>query len=141
MLRRVRGDDLTTAELHAVLRLRAEVFVVEQDCAYLDPDGHDLEPSTAHLWLEGAGGQVASYLRVLPEPGGGARIGRVVTAPGHRGHGLAGRLLDAALDGTERPVLLHAQSHLAGMYERHGFVIDGDPFLDDGIPHTPMRLA
>jgi len=141
VLRRVRGHDLTAAELYAVLRLRAEVFVVEQDCSYLDPDGHDLAPSTTHLWLEGDGGEMTSYLRVLPAPGGGARIGRVVTPAQHRGQGLAGQLLDAALDGAERPVVLDAQSHLVAMYERHGFSVDGDEFLDDGIPHRPMRLA
>jgi ElaA protein len=84
---------------------------------------------------------VTSYLRVLPVEGGGRRIGRVVTPPQHRGHGLAGQLLDAALEEAERPVLLDAQSHLVAMYERHGFAVDGDDFLDDGIPHTPMRLA
>jgi ElaA protein len=141
VLRRVGGDDLTAAQLYAVLRLRAQVFVVEQDCPYLDPDGHDLDPSTTHLWFEDDAGEVTSYLRVLPAPGGGHRIGRVVTPPSHRGHGLAGQLLGVALEQAGRPVVLDAQAHLVGMYERHGFVVDGDEFLDDGIPHRPMRLA
>lgn len=140
-LRCAAGHQLSAAHLYAVLRLRAEVFVVEQDCAYLDPDGLDREPSTTHLWLETESGDIASYLRVLAEPSGGHRIGRVVTAVQHRGLGLAGDLLDVALRRTDRPVVLDAQSHLAGLYERHGFAVDGDEFLDDGIPHTPMRLA
>lgn len=141
MLRRLPGDELTVAQLYAVLSLRSEVFVVEQECQYLDPDGRDLDPSTTHLWFEGDLGELTSYLRVLTEPGGGHRIGRVVTPPQHRGHGLAGQLLEAALEEAQRPVVLHAQAHLVGMYERHGFVVDGDEFLDAGIPHRPMRLA
>ena len=141
MLRRGSGDELSAAQLYAVLRLRSEVFVVEQDCSYLDPDGRDLDPSTTHLWLEGEDGEIASYLRLLPEPGGGHRIGRVVTAARHRGHGAAGQLLDAALSDLDRPVVLDAQSHLVALYQRHGFAVDGEEFLDDGIPHTPMRLA
>lgn len=138
----VSGDQITAADLYAALRLRAEVFVIEQACAYLDPDGQDLDPSTTHLWLRAPDGTVASYLRVLGEPGGGHRVGRVVTAPEHRSRRLAARLLDAALglvDGG--PVTLHAQSHLVDMYARHGFAVDGPEYLDDGVPHTPMRLA
>ena len=75
------------------------------------------------------------------EPGGGHRIGRVVTDPAHRGAALAGRLIDHALTLAERPVVLDAQSHLVHVYARHGFAPDGPEFLDDGIPHTPMRLA
>lgn len=141
ILRQVAGDELTAARLYAVLRLRCEVFVIEQDCKYLDPDGRDLEASTTHLWFEAGRGDIASYLRLLGEPGGGHRIGRVLTPRHHRGHGLAGRLLVAALELAGRPVVLNAQSHLVSMYERHGFVVDGDEFLEDEIPHTPMRLT
>jgi ElaA protein len=139
-LRRADGAHISTADLYAALALRARVFVVEQRCAYLDPDGVDLAPSTTHLWLAEPDGTIASYLRVLAEPGGGSRIGRVVTDPDRRGHRLASRLLDAALGLTDRPVVLNAQSHLTGLYERHGFEVDGAEFLDDGVPHVPMRL-
>lgn len=141
MLRQVRGDELSAPQLYAVLALRSEVFVVEQRCQYLDPDGWDRDASTIHLWLEADDGEIASYLRVLTEPGGGRRIGRVVTPPHRRGHGLAADLLRVALADAPRPVVLNAQAHLVGMYERHGFVVDGDEFLDAGIPHRPMRLA
>lgn len=139
-LHRASGDRIGIGDLYAALRLRAEVFVVEQDCNYLDPDGRDLHPDTTHLWLQARPDVMASYVRVLHEPGGGHRIGRVVTAPRWRGHHLAARLLEAALDLAEDPVVLHAQSHLVAMYSRHGFVVDGPEYLEDEIPHTPMRL-
>jgi ElaA protein len=140
VLHRAAGPQLTLVELYAVLCLRATVFVVEQACPYLDPDGRDVEPGTTHLWLA-EGDTVAAYLRVLTEPDGATRIGRVVTDPAHRGQRLAGRLLDEALLTATRPVVLDAQSHLVGLYARHGFEVDGAEFLEDGIPHTPMRLG
>lgn len=140
MLRRFHGDELTAAQLYAILRKRSEVFVIEQDCNYLDPDGRDLEPSTTHLWFEAADGAISSYLRVLAEPGGGHRIGRVLTPGEQRGNGLASRLLEEALEESDRPVVLNAQSYLVDFYARHGFIVDGPEFLEDEIPHTPMRL-
>jgi ElaA protein len=140
-LHRASGPDLTASELYAALRLRAEVFVVEQECVYLDPDGRDLAADTVHLWLTDSRHATVAYLRLLTEPEGGSRIGRVVTARSHRGERLAGRLLDVALEEAPRPVVLAAQSHLVAVYERHGFVTDGAAYVEDGIPHTPMRLA
>lgn len=140
-LHEARGPAITAADLYAVLCLRSLVFVVEQACAYLDPDGRDLEPGTTHLWLATAAGEVAATIRVLTEPGGGHRIGRVVTAPAHRGQHLAGRLIDRALESAAHPVVLDAQSHLVAVYARHGFAPDGPEFVEDGIAHTPMRLA
>jgi ElaA protein len=139
-LHEARGPEMSTADLYAALCLRSEVFVVEQVCAYLDLDGRDLDPGTAHLWLATSDGRVASYIRVLTEPGGGHRIGRVVTRPGNRGAQLTGRLIEHALAVAERPVVLDAQSHLVEVYARHGFVPDGPEFVEDGIAHTPMRL-
>lgn len=141
VLRREPGDRIGVADLYAALRLRAEVFVIEQHCNYLDPDGRDLAADTTHLWLQAPDGQMVSYLRILREPAGGHRIGRVVTAATHRSRRLAALLLDEALTLTEDPVVLHAQSHLVDMYARHGFVVDGPEYLEDEIPHTPMRLA
>jgi len=135
------GDAISAADLYAALRLRAEVFVVEQACAYLDPDGRDLDPGTTHLWLAAPDGTVAAYVRLLSEPTGGHRIGRVVTDPAHRGRRLTGRLIDHALTIARRPVVLDAQSHLVHVYARHGFEPDGEEFVEDGIPHTPMRLS
>ena len=138
-MRRATGPDLTATELYAILRLRAEVFVIEQACAYLDPDGRDLDAGTTHLWLSD-GPACAACVRVLTEPGGGHRIGRVVTAITHRGRHLAGRLIDEALADLGGAVVLDAQSHLVAVYARHGFVADGPEFVEDDIPHTPMRL-
>jgi ElaA protein len=135
------GTEIGATDLYATLVLRSQVFVVEQACAYLDPDGRDVEPGTTHLWLTTADGAVAAYARVLTEPTGLHRIGRVVTDPAHRGRRLSGRLLDEAIAICTRPVLLDAQSHLTALYERHGFEPHGPEYVEDGIPHTPMRLA
>jgi ElaA protein len=134
-------DPLT---LHALMKLRVDVFVVEQQCAYPELDGRDVEPGTLHVWTTDDAGQVTAYLRVLSEPGGGARIGRVVTRADARGRGLSGRLLAAVLEEADahgRATTLEAQSHLAGWYERFGFGKSGDDYVEDGIPHTPMTRA
>ena len=121
--------------------LRSEVFVVEQEAAYLDLDGRDVEPATRHLWVEDDGTPVAT-LRILDDEVDW-RIGRVATARSHRGRGLAAALLSASLEEcVGRPVVLDAQSHLTDWYAGFGFVRDGADYVDeDGIPHTPMRLA
>lgn len=129
--------DLDASTLYGLLRLRVDVFVVEQRCSYRELDGRDTEPSTQHLWTADSTGPTA-YLRVLAEPSGW-RIGRVCTRRNARGAGLAGRLMDAAVHLTgDAPVVLDAQSPLAGWYERFGFTVCGAPFLEDGIPHVPM---
>ena len=99
------------------------------------------EPGTRHLWLADAAGPTA-YLRVLTEPGGGRRIGRVCTRADARHHGLATTLLLAALQIEPDAVLvLDAQAHLAHSYQRFGFAQSGEPFVEDGIPHVAMRRA
>ncbi|SCG51755.1 GNAT family N-acetyltransferase [Micromonospora halophytica] len=131
--------ELDARTLHDLLRLRIDVFVVEQACPYPELDGRDVEPGTRHLWLE-SGGAPLAYLRILADPGGVARIGRVVVAPGARGAGLAGRLMTEALRLVgDRPCVLEAQSHLADFYARHGFTVTGPEYVEDGIPHLPMR--
>jgi ElaA protein len=130
--------ELDTTTLYRLLRLRVDVFVVEQQCAYPDLDGRDLEAGTLHGWIEDVAGPVA-YVRLLFEPGA-TRIGRVATAPAHRGSGLAARLVEAALARSVGPVVLDAQSRLCDWYRRYGFVATGPEYLDDGIPHVPMRL-
>lgn len=138
MLRSAALADLDPATLYEILRLRVDVFVVEQRCAYADLDGRDVEASARHHWVEQDGSLVA-YLRVLSEPDGTTRIGRVATAPAARGRGHAGRLLQAALRDVPRPVVVHAQAHLAGWYASFGFARAGADFVEDGILHTPMR--
>jgi ElaA protein len=128
--------------LHALYKLRGDVFVVEQACPYADVDDRDAEPATRHVWLAPAGrpAEPAAYLRVLAEDGA-TRLGRIVTAPAWRGRGLAARLVRSVLDEVAGPVVLDAQAHLQGMYERLGFAVSGPGFVEDGIPHVPMRLV
>jgi len=137
-VRRARFEELDGATLYAILRLRSEVFVVEQTCPYLDPDGRD--PEAEHWWIDDAG-VIASYLRVIPEADGVSRIGRVVTSPSNRGCGLATDLMRAVLDTVDPPWRLDAQTPLVGWYEQFGFVVSGAEYLEDGIPHTPMARA
>jgi ElaA protein len=136
-------DELDARTLYRILRLRAEVFVVEQDCPYLDPDGRDAEPGALHLWVDPdpAAPTVAAALRVLVEPDGSRRIGRVVTAPDHRRQGLAGVLLDRALALVPpgAGVVLDAQAQLEPWYAERGFARAGEDFVEDGIAHVPMR--
>jgi ElaA protein len=135
-------EDLDARTLYGILALRSAVFVVEQNCVYLDPDGRDLEPSARQLWIE-RDGVVAATLRLLldRENAGPARIGRVATAMDARGHGLAARLVRRAIElAGNREVVMGAQAYLENWYAGLGFVRDGDDYDEDGIPHLPMRL-
>ena len=137
-LRRATFAELTPFEAYGLCRLRVDVFVVEQECAYPELDGRDVEPATVHLWFE-SDGEVAATIRVLDD-GATRAIGRVATAPRFRGQGLAARLIEEgiALAG-DVPVTLGAQAHLEGWYERFGFRRSGPGYVEDGIPHVPMR--
>ncbi|WP_277959565.1 GNAT family N-acetyltransferase [Frigoribacterium faeni] len=127
--------------LYEILRLRVDVFVVEQECPYPELDGRDLEPTARLLWFANDDARVLATLRVLHD-GDDRRIGRVATASSARGRGLAADLMRSAVDECDgRLVRLDAQAHLSGWYARFGFVVDGDEFLEDGIPHLPMTLA
>ena len=141
-LRRSWAKDLDAATLYGLLKLRVEVFVVEQATPYPELDGRDLLAETRHFWLEGPDGEVISTLRLMEEhPGGqkGFRIGRVCTKRSARGHGHTTRLLQAALaEVGDYPCHIDAQTYLAEMYGHHGFIRDGEEFLEDGIPHVPM---
>jgi ElaA protein len=136
--------DLAPNVLYALLKLRVDVFVVEQGAAYPELDGRDTEPGTRHLWVTvGADpAEPLAYLRLLVEPDGTMRIGRVVTAAKARGEGHSKRLMAAALEvDPAAPTVLDAQSHLVGWYSRFGFQPAGQEYLEDGIPHIPMRKA
>ncbi len=141
-LRRSWARDLDAATLYELLKLRVEVFVVEQACAYPELDGRDLLAETRHFWLEQPDGQVISTLRLMEEYPGGEksfRIGRVCTRQSSRGEGHTSRLLRAALaDVGDHPCRIDAQTYLEAMYAQHGFVRAGDEFVEDGIPHVPM---
>ena len=131
--------DLDAVTLYRILKLRTDVFVVEQQCPYPELDGRDLEPTARQLWIEGDH-YVLATLRLLRDPDGTARIGRVATAQDARGAGLAAELMTSAMElAGEGEVVLDAQSYLEGWYARFGFVRAGEEYLEDGIPHVPMR--
>lgn len=138
-LHRAWAADLDPATLYALLALRTAIFVVEQERPYQELDGRDLEPRTRHHWLAEAGTVVAT-LRLLAEPGGVMRIGRVCTRAEARGRGLGHRLMDSALaEVGDRPCVLDAQEVQQAFYARHGFVPAGERYVEDGIPHVPME--
>jgi ElaA protein len=140
--RREWAADLTPAQLYDLLKLRVDVFVVEQECPYPELDGRDLEPTTRHLWLAGDDGRVLACLRLLEEPSGEFRIGRVCTAADARGNGLSGRLMAAAVaEIGSAPSVLDAQTAVAGFYAGFGYVAEESEFLEDGIAHITMKRA
>ncbi len=133
-------DQLTIRELYEILRVRAEVFVVEQNCVYQDVDG--LDQRSLHMFFEEAG-RIPAYLRVFYIEEGVVQIGRVLTTK--RGMGLGGDLLNQALAAIREQmypsrIYLEAQCYATGFYEREGFRICSEEFLEDGIPHVGMEL-
>jgi ElaA protein len=133
---------LDAETLYRILQLRTAVFVVEQQCPYPELDGRDLEPDAEWLWAT-EDGRLLATMRTLREPDGTVRIGRVATDPAARSRGIAGRLMTYALDRLTGAVdvVLDAQSPLEGWYQRFDFRRSGEEFVEDGIPHVPMRRA
>ncbi|MEJ4099091.1 GNAT family N-acetyltransferase [Corynebacterium mastitidis] len=136
-------DEMEPATLYRVLKLRTDTFVVEQRCPYPELDGRDLEPGALHLWAC-EGDHVAAALRVLRDPAA-LRIGRVVAHPRDRGSGVARQIFQFALDTCREldpaaPVVLDAQAPLTRWYGSFGFTPAGPEYVEDGIPHVPMRL-
>lgn len=132
-----RYDELTRDELYAVLRLRSEVFVVEQRSIYLDPDGQD--EHALHLLVTDGGGRLCACLRIVPEPGGAAHIGRVVVRPDCRGKGLGRAMLRLAIENAgSGEIALSAQAHLRAFYESFGFHAVSQPYDDGGVLHIDM---
>jgi ElaA protein len=128
--------------LYRLLQLRNAVFVVEQTAAYDDIDGRDAEPGAELMWAE-EDGDVLATLRILQEADA-TRIGRVATAGSARGRGIAADLMNRAVERCvelkpDAPILLDAQSHLVDWYARFGFAVEGEPFVEDDIPHRRMR--
>jgi ElaA protein len=139
-LHREWAADLTPDRLYALLKLRIAVFVVEQECLYQELDGRDLEPTTRHFWIARDRNVPLAYLRLLEDSGGRFRIGRVCTAASARGTGLSRRLMEAVLaEIGDRQSVLEAQVQVADLYAAFGFHPEGEPYLEDGIPHVTMR--
>ena len=135
-------EELTSNELHDLLQLRSEVFVVEQDCVYQDIDGKDLK--ALHL-IGTKNEKIVAYTRCF-SPGiyfEEAAIGRVVVPLEERKYGYGHDIMRASIKAiknefkTEK-IKLSAQTHLKKFYESHGFTQIGEGYLEDGIPHIAM---
>ncbi|BDI23342.1 GNAT family N-acetyltransferase [Herbiconiux sp. L3-i23] len=140
---RSRVADCDPTTLYRILWLRVQVFVVEQEAAYDELDGRDIEPGAELLWAE-EGDEILATLRVLRDAHGGMRIGRVATLVAARSRGVASQLMRQAVARCEElapsaPISLDAQKHLADWYARFGFAVSGPEFSEDDIPHVPMR--
>lgn len=142
-----RFNELTVKELYDLLRLRTDIFVVEQNCPYPELDGRDEHEQTFHLWYNVPDRIMVAYLRILP-PGlsfEGASLGRVAVHREFRGGGLAHRMVDRAIEvalgawpGVK--IQIGAQEYLTGFYKAHGFRVSSEPYLEDNIPHIDMVL-
>lgn len=135
-------EGLTVHDLYALLRLRSAVFVVEQDCVFLDLDDRD---QTAVHALVQHGDRLVACARWYDEHDE-LHLGRIVTDPSVRGTGVGHAIVrDCVAEMTRRhpgrAIVMSAQAHLAGFYAQHGFVIEGDGYDEDGIPHVRMVRA
>ena len=132
-------NKLQVRQWHSLLMLRSEVFVVEQQCVYQDPDWKDVK--AVHLWYEKDAVCIAG-LRILPPDLHTSvwKIGRVVVKHNQRNQGLGKKLMDDALQYIGNPSEIHisAQAYLQKFYEKLSFVTHGSTYLEDGIPHLHM---
>jgi ElaA protein len=136
-------EDLSNNELYDAMVLRQEVFVVEQNCAYLDADGKDKH--SWHVLGYDEKGELAVYARIV-FPGISYKevaIGRVVSSQAHRRTGAGKELMREALKSIEDiygkvPVRISAQTYLVKFYSEFGFLSTGKEYLEDDIPHTEM---
>ena len=137
--------DLTNRELYQILKLRQEVFVVEQQCIYVDNDGLDLGAFHLSGYLTH---QLVAYTRMIP-PGvlyeNHISIGRVITSQEIRSSGIGRDLMKRSIDLSrtlwpERAIMISAQSYLKEFYQSFGFIQSGEEYMEDGIPHFHMIL-
>lgn len=135
-------NELTVQELYGIIRLRNEVFVLEQNCPYQDADGKD--PYCHHLMIR-EGDSLAAYARLLPQGVSYEQmsIGRVVSSPAHRGTGAGRWLIRVAIESChqlygEGPIRIGAQLYLKKFYESFGFVQTSEVYLEDNIEHIEM---
>jgi ElaA protein len=141
-------SELSLQQLYAILQARSRVFVLEQNCPYLDVDG--LDEACFHLFatmnLNGKD-EIAAYCRLLPAGVGFTEvsIGRVISLPIARGTGLGKELLKRALElcqehFPDQTIRIGAQHYLEKFYQSFGFVTDSDIYMEDGIPHVEMLI-
>lgn len=133
-------DELTLDELYEIIRVRLEVFVTEQECIYNDLDGVDKQ--AYHIFLH-ENGNIFGYLRVYEVSEKSAKIGRVLTTV--RGEGYGERVVKEGIKVAfetmgKDEILIHSQSYAVGFYEKCGFEVFGEEFLEENIPHRYMKL-
>jgi ElaA protein len=136
--------DLTTEELYNIIKLRIEVFCVEQNCPYQDADGKDFD--SWHLMVLDANNTLIAYSRLLPKGISYpeyASIGRVVTAKSMRLTGTGKLLMQASIDHCKQlfgntPIKISAQAYLRKFYTSLGFIATGEEYIEDHIPHIGM---
>jgi len=133
-------EELSSTELYSILKLRVDIFVVEQNCPYPELDGEDEE--AVHLYIK-EGKEVASYLRIITNQVK-TRIGRVVTHKNHRGKQLSSKLMKEAMSYIQakypdKSIILSAQEHLQHFYSKFGFAPISEMYLEDDIPHVDME--
>jgi ElaA protein len=139
-------NDLSLNEFHDIIALRIKVFVVEQNCPYLELDGKDKK--AYHLICRNGTGDIVATARILP-PGvsyDDTSIGRVVIDESIRGNGVGHDLMIKSVEfcGVEfgnTPIQISAQKHLEKYYEQHQFYSTGKEYLEDNIPHVEMRFT
>lgn len=139
-------NDLTVNELYYLLKLRSEVFVVEQDCVYQDIDDKD---SKSYHILGKKNDDIIAYARIFDVNDyfkGATSIGRVVVKKSQRKYGYGHMLMDYAIHQIQEKFNTHkitisAQLYLQNFYESHGFKRIGDVYLEDGIPHIRMVIT
>lgn len=137
-------SDLNVDELYALLQLRSEVFVVEQDCVYQDIDGKDQKALHVVGYNEG---ELIAYARIFKKRDyfEEASIGRILVKQSYRKMEVGHRLLDYAINYInltlkENKIRISAQKYLISFYQKHGFQVDGEGYLEDGIPHVNMLM-
>jgi len=138
-------NELNLQELYALLRMRSEIFVVEQQCVYLDLDGKDTEALHVLGWK---GSELCGYCRVF-RPGDyykEASIGRVAVSTQFRGKGYGAQLMEFTIQAIQKemgacPIAISAQAYLQRFYEELGFQPEGELYKEDGIPHIRMVLT
>jgi ElaA protein len=133
-------DAFSAVELYALLKLRVDVFIVEQACAYRELDGQDADALHLRLLIDGS---TAAYARLVQPNDAPPRIGRVLVSPEHRGKGLGEAVMREAIRVCDdrfpdAPIALSAQSHLDRFYRSLGFSPTSEEYVEDGIPHIDM---
>ena len=137
-----RFSDLKLEELYGILRVRSEVFVTGQKCLYVDPDGRDF--GSVQVFAS-KGERIIACLRIYGKEAGVVQIGRVAVIESLRGSGIGRMMMRQAIshvteNSTDEKIYLEAQTYAIGFYEKLGFKVISDEFLDEGIPHKGMEL-